>query len=230
MNKNIIRLAAIAALAVGAQAGTIQKSGVAPAGWDFTPPPAGNSGAGGFNYTVDVAQIAPGELPGGSFLIGVSYVIEIGTYAQGNLVGTDPGYTITWFLNPGFLVGGPNVTSPTYAPPTGLAFGGIEVKNAPQTPYTTTPDVETSASLNDTANLGLYQGAGNVTFTFVGSAQSGVIGQVGAVSQTQPSVFQGARVTVTYTYSDVPEASTYAAGAVLLAGAGFIARRRMQKA
>ena len=43
-------------------------------------------------------------------------------------------------------------------------------------------------------------------------------------------MFQGARVTVTYTYSDVPEPSTYAAGAVLLAGAGFIARRRMQKA
>ncbi len=230
MNKNIIRLAAIAALAVGAQAGTIQKSGVAPTGWDFTPPPAGISGAGGFNYTVDVPQVTAGDIPFGSFLIGVSYVIEIGTYASGNLVGTDPGYTITWFLNSGFQVAGPTGTSPVYNPPTGLANGGIQGFNAPQTPYVTTPDLETSGTLVDTANLGVYQGAGNVTFTFTGSAQSGVLGQVGSVGQNQPGVFQGARVTVTYSYSDVPEPSTYAAGAVLLAGAGFIARRRMQKA
>jgi hypothetical protein len=230
MNKNIIRLAAIAALAVGAQAGTIQKSGVSPASWDFTPPPAGNSGAGGFNYTVDVAQITAGEIPLGSFLIGVSYVIELGTYASGNLVGTDPGYTISWFLNSGFQVAGPTGTSPVYNPPTGAGNGGFASFDAPQTPYVTTPDLETSGTLVDTANLAAYQGAGNVTFTFTGSAQSGVIGQVGAVSQFQPAVFQGARVTVTYTYSDIPEPSTYAAGAVLLAGAGFIARRRMQKA
>jgi hypothetical protein len=228
MNKNIIRLAAIAALAVGAQAGTIVKSGVSPAGWDFTGTPAGTQAvAGAFNYNVMVPQISAGEIPGGSFLIGVSYVVEIGTYGAGTIVSSGS-FDLSASLNAGFLVSGPEATSPTFSPATGLVNGSILDNFAGPGAYSTPVDTETSAVLDDTANLASYQGVGNVTFTFVGTADSGVSGPTSG--ESQPDVFQGARVSVTYTYSDVPEPSTYAAGAVLLAGAGFIARRRMQKA
>lgn len=229
MNKNIVRLAAIAALAVGAQAASIQRTGVSPAGFNFSsPPPAGTQAASGaFNYTVQVPQISPAEIPFGASLIGVSYVIELGTYGAGTIVSANQ-FTLTAELVSGFLVTGPTVTSPSYNPPTGLINGSILSNFNGPAAYQTPVDVETSASLNDSANLAAYQGAGNVTFTFTGSAVSGVIGP--SVGESQPNVFQGARVTVTYTYSDIPEPSTYAAGAVLLAGAGFIARRRMQKA
>ena len=177
MNKNIIRLAAIAALAVGAQAGIIVKSGVSPAGWDFTPPPAGTqsaAGTGAFNYNVLVPQISLAEIPGGSFLIGVSYVIEIGTYGAGTIVSANR-FDLTARLDSGYLVTGPFGTSPSYSPPTGLINGSIlDNFNGPGS-YSTPVDVETSATLNDNANLVSYQGVGDVTFTFVGSASSGVI-------------------------------------------------------
>jgi hypothetical protein len=68
-----------------------------------------------------------------------------------------------------------------------------------------------------------------VTYTFTPSLLLSYSGSddPANIKDVPPVVSIGARLVVTYTYSDIPEPSTYAAGAFLLAGAGFIARRRM---
>ncbi len=249
MNKNIIRLAAIAALAVGAQAANISKTGVSPAGFVIpTSPTVGSpgglpDGSGLFSYSILVPQITPAEITGnGGTLIGVTYTISVGTYAEGTLVGTAGSYAIQWGLapiaggnsGPGVSGNGPFGGSPGISINAVLVGGGStlsgDVLNAPNAGYVTSQDVRTTGSLDDSANLASYQGLGDVTFNFTSKAFTSVGGISGTTSQTTPLAYQGASVTVTYVFSDVPEPSTYAAGAVLLAGAGFIARRRMQKA
>lgn len=249
MNKNIIRLAAIAALAVGAQAANIEKTGIAPVGFIIpTSPTVGAvgglpDGSGLFSYSINVPQITPAEILGnGGTLVGVTYEITVGTYATGTLVGSAGSYAIQWGLAPiaggnsgaGLLGNGPFGGSPGISINAVLVGGGStlngDVKNAPDAGYTTAQDVRTTGALVDTGNLASYQGVGDVTFTFTSKAFTSVGGISGSTAQTTPLAYQGASVKVTYIFSDVPETSTYAAGAVLIAGAGFIARRRMQKA
>lgn len=239
MNKNILRLAILGSLALSASAATLTKSGVSPAGFLIpgSPAPAGNADASGvIAYSITVPQITVAEL-GGASLIGVSYTITIGTYATYSIIDTNGNtYQVSW--GTGFL------QSPANAPVVGLStygtgpFGGspaISIAAVSASTLfsgatagaTTTQQVVSSASLNDNGNVASYIGAGNVTFTFKSSTLSGTIG---AATQTTPDVRQGARVDVVYTISDVPETSTYAAGAVVLLGAGVVARRRMAKA
>lgn len=217
------------------------KTGVSPAGFIIpTSPAPGSAGvsdvSGVISYSILVPKITVGELGGGS-LVGVSYKISLGTYATYSIVDANPNtYTVSW--------GTGTLISPTFAPVAGLStygtgpFAGspvIQIASAlpaqelktPGGPYTTAQQVINSGSFNDTANSASYIGAGNVTFVFKSSTQSGTSG---AATQTTPDVKQGAVVEVTYTLSDVPEASTYAAGAALMLGVGFVARRRMVKA
>lgn len=242
MNKNIIRLAAIAALAVGAQAGTVTKTATSPVGFTIpgSPLPVGNSpGAGGVAYTISVDQPTPGDIAGFGPLTGISYEITFGTYATyaltdvaGNL------YSVQWGLGPlpapnaaNFLMGTDAAAVAFSLPSAGLpALGGSPFPTVPGNSSSTGTTQQVFTTPSTTVLVGdwsSYITGGSSTFNFVAGTFSSVGGQI---SQTSPAVFQGATVTVTYTYSDIPEASTYAAGAVLLAGAGFIARRRMQKA
>lgn len=234
MNKNIIRLAAIAALAVGAQA-AIVKSATSPS-VGFT---VGGASTGGFQastfsggdivFSVDVPTATALEIAGhGGTLVGISYTINYGGYAVYNLTDTAL-YQVQWGTGPAGIVGtGPFGGSP------GINFGVADIDssfvNGIVVGSTTAQNTATTGALSDTANLGSYVAANGATvnFAFTADTFSSVGG--GATSQSQPEVFAGATVTITYTFSDVPEPSTYAAGAVLLAGAGFIARRRMQKA
>ncbi len=242
MNKNIISLAAIAALAVGAQAATIVKTATSPVGFTIpgSPLPAGNApGSGGVAYTIAVPQPTIVETAGVGFLTGIAYEITFGTYATyaltdvaGNL------YSIQWGLGPlpspnaaNFLMGTDAASVAFSLSSAGLpALGGSPFPTVPGNSSSTgtAQQVFTTPSTTVAAgDLSSYTTGGTSTFNFVAGTFSSVGGQI---SQTSPAVFQGATVKVTYTYSDIPEPSTYAAGAVLLAGAGFIARRRMQKA
>jgi|GEM_PF-2993367 len=233
MNKNIIRLAAIAALAVGAQA-AIVKSATSPGG--FTVGGASTGGilastfAGGdIIFSIDVPTATAAEIAGqGGTLIGISYTITYGGYAVYNL--TDMAlYQVQWGTGPSGIVGtGPFGSSPA------INFGAVDIDSTfvfgIVVASTTAQNTATTGSLSDTANLASYVAADGATvqFNFTADTFSSVGG--GATSQAQPDVYAGATVTITYTFTDIPEPSTYAAGAVLLAGAGFIARRRMQKA
>jgi hypothetical protein len=233
MNKNIIRLAAIAALAVGAQA-AITKTATSPGGFTVGGASTGGVQASGFAggdivFNVAVPTATAAEITGhGGTLIGISYTIEYGGYAVYSLTDTAL-YQVQWGTGPAGIVGtGPFGGSPAInfgvADISSSFFNGIVVASS------TAQNTATTGSLNDTANLAQYQAANGATvpFNFTADTFSSVGG--GATQQSQPDVFAGATVTITYTFSDIPEPSTYAAGAVLLAGAGFIARRRMQKA
>lgn len=234
MNKNIIRLAAITALAVGAQA-AIVKSATEPAA-GFTVGGASTGGlqastyvGGDITFSINVPTATAAEITGhGGTLIGISYTITYGGYAVYSLTDTAL-YQVQWGTGPAGIVGtGPFGGSPA------VNFGAVDIDstfvNGIVVGSTTVQNTATSGSLNDTPNLASYVAANGapVNFAFTADTFSSVGG--GATSQQQPDIFAGATVTVTYTFSDVPEPSTYAAGAVLLAGAGFIARRRMQKA
>jgi hypothetical protein len=245
MNKNIIRLAAIAALAVGAQAANIVKTASSPGTFVVGTSANGGlpDGTGLFSYSIDIPQLTPAEeasmLPGN--FVGVTYEISVGTYVIGTLIGNAGSYAVSWGLAPidnslagtGLSGNGP-FGGPGISIFADIAGAGSTLEaaafNAPLPTYTTTSQVETTGALDDSANSAQYQGAGNVTFAFTAKAFTGVGGISGNTAQTAGLAYQGATVKVTYVFSDVPEPSTYAAGAVLLAGAGFIARRRMQKA
>jgi hypothetical protein len=240
MNKNIIRLAAIAALAVGAQANTITKSATSPAGFIIPTSPSvgapGNPGTPtGISHSVSVPQPTPAETLGFGFLVGISYEISFGTYATYTLTDV-PGnlYTVQWGLGSLPDPNGLNAVMGTdgAALPIAISVFSVPAISSQLVPGnasgTTTQQLFTTASTPVAmGDFSSYTTGGTTAFAFTAGTVSGVLGQN---SQTSPSVFQGATVTVTYTYSDIPEPSTYAAGAVLLAGAGFIARRRMQKA
>lgn len=234
MNKNIIRLAAIAALAVGAQA-AIVKSATSP-GVGFTVGGASTGGilassfvGGDIVFNINVPTATAAEIAGhGGTLQSISYTIEYGGYAEYDLTDTAL-YQVQWGTGPAGIVGtGPFGGSP------GISFGQNDISfifiNGILVNATTLQNTATTGSLNDTANLASYVAANGATvpFTFTADTFSSVGG--GATAQAQPDIYAGATVTITYTFSDIPEPSTYAAGAVLLAGAGFIARRRMQKA
>lgn len=214
-------IVAVLATAVSVAANsTLVTSGIVPVGFLVGPPPTGGlqSTAGSYNLVVP-------KYNGPNILIGVSYTLDVYTYAQYDVVNknnVDTAHTATWQLDNASLLlpnfsNVPGITSPLYAQPIGILIpnevaSGTTVANLFSTaPATTGP-------------LGTFTGPGNVTFVFSPSATSGVNGSPG---NENPLVFTAARINVTYTYSDIPEASTYAAGAILLAGAGLVARRRL---
>jgi hypothetical protein len=96
----------------------------------------------------------------------------------------------------------------------------------------TTPGLISTLSdegVEDTANLSLYEGSGNVDlFVLMDATGAGIYaGGVGTVSATI-NPFVGATVVITYTY--VPETGTLAAAGAMVLGAGItIARRRRSK-
>jgi len=162
----------------------------------------------------------------------VSYTLDMWSYATVNLINSpNPAqgdFDITWRLG---TVGTPNaLTVPgngTSSSPSTLLLSDSTTVNAGENlQFTTVSFGQTTPSAN-AANIAPFIGDGvsTVTFVFDPFAASGVTGP--DFSSGQPTVFAAARINVTYTYSDIPEASTYAAGAILLAGAGLVARRRL---
>lgn len=235
MNKNLIRLAAIAALTVSAQALTV--SGVDPFGYVVGGAATGGKDStlftgGDITYSIPVTLATIGDFPSGAIITGVSYEIRVGTYATYNILGTHSGYTVQWGIGVNGVVG----TDPGGVDPFGnlINFGSFALS-----PLTVIGGPASGSTAQVVASGGVIPAPGpvanyltgaTVNFNFTADTYSAIGG--GATGEQQPKVFQGADVRITYTYrlEEIPEPSTYAAGAVLLAGAGFIARRRMKAA
>jgi hypothetical protein len=233
MNK--IKLAcSLASLALATQAFAltqVENSGIVPvaflSGPGFINPATGTPSGGAISTGPDLTLTVPGfTAAAGIYLQSVSYVLETWTYATYSLTNFEQSsqtHGVGWRLLGAELDlpagAGPSVTGISTSTSNydiiNMAPGATEGGTTSST-FTAFP----SASGGATAP---YLAA-NVNFTFTPTGSGSVSGTSGNLI---PSVFVAARVTVTYTYSDIPEPSTYAAGAFLLAGAGFIARRRM---
>ena len=239
MNK--IKLACgIASLALATQAfaltqtvdsGVISGSFLTGAGWTIangvgsvgTLPSGGTPSGTPILLTVPAFSAAPF-----GFLSSVSYTLEIYTYGDFNFENFSAAaqtHRGTWEQDNASLTAaaaGVNVT--------GIATPTQQV-NFSSLPVGDTRVGRSSSRQDDVSGSGGSIAAYNapVTYTFTPNLALGYIGSddPSNVKDVPPVVSVGARLIVTYTYSDIPEPSTYAAGAFLLAGAGFIARRRM---
>lgn len=239
MNK--IKLArGIASLALATQAfaltqtvdsGVISGSFVTGPGWTISNGTgvAGTQPSGGTASGVPISLTVPAFSDAAHiYLQSVSYTLEIYTYGDFNFENHSNGPLLhrgTWEQDNATLVAAAaGVNDSAIATPTqqvnfsNLPVGGTRVGRS-------------SSRQDDVSGSGGSTAAYNVpvTYTFTPNLALGYIGSddQNNITDVPPVVSVGARLIVTYTYSDVPEASTYAAGAFLLAGAGFVVRRRM---
>lgn len=228
MNKKNLTIA-LALLGVAAKtfaAVENANSGIVPNAFLVGPPPSG----GVNTVPATFVNLVVPKFSGAGTLLSVAYTLDVYTYSTYNVTNNnnDPtSHTVTWGLDANSSVKLPDlsvvngIATPLYALPLGNLAPGANVVG------TTASQLFTTASAA-AGPLALYQGAGNVTFVFSPNSLSGVIG---STLNSNPSVFAAARVNVVYTYTnEIPEPSTYAAGAVVLAGAGLVLRRRMQAA
>ena len=224
MNKKNFAIAVAAAL-VATKAFALTEnasSGIIPGGFLVGPPPSGGQASTGGNLNLPVAKFS-----GAGNLTGVSYTLTVWSYATYDVVNknVDPtAHFVTWALD----ATANSLTLPSGGAPLLFGAGPYNLPLGSLAPAAVSTGTTPSQIFNlgpSADTLAAYQGAGNAVFVFSPSAISSVLGSPG---QTSPLVFVAAKVDVVYTYNnDVPEASTYAAGAVVLAGAGFMARRRM---
>jgi len=227
MNKKNLTIA-LALLGVAAKtfaAVENANSGIVPNAFLVGPPPSG----GVNTIPATLINLVVPKFSGAGTLLSVAYTLDVYTYSVYNVTNnnSDPtSHTVTWGLDANSSLKLPDLTfvsgaTPLFALPLGNLNAGANSAG------TTASQLFTTASAA-AGPLALYQGAGNVTFVFSPNSVSGVIGSTG---NSNPSVFAAARVNVVYTYTnEIPEPSTYAAGAVVLAGAGLVLRRRMQAA
>jgi hypothetical protein len=233
MNK--IKLAcSLASLALASQAFAltqVENSGIVPvaflSGPGFINPATGTPSGGALSTGPDLTLTVPGfTAAAGIYLQSVTYVLETWTYATytlQNFEQTSQTHGVGWRLL------GAELDLPAGAGP---SVTGISTPTSNYDIFNMAPSAIESGTTESTFNARPSASGGatapylaaNVNFTFTPTGSGSVSGSTG---NSIPSVFVAARVTVTYTYSDVPEASTYAAGAFLLAGAGFVVRRRM---
>jgi len=239
MNK--IKLAcSLASLALATQAfaltevvdsGVISGSFVTGPGWTIVNGVGvvGTQPSGGTASGVPITLTVPAfSAAAHIYLQSVSYTLEVYTYGDFNFENFSNGALLhrgTWEQDNATLVAaaaGVNDTGIT-TPTQQVSFSNLPVGD--------TRGGRSSSRQDDVNGNGGSTAAYNVpvTYTFTPNLALGYVGSddPANVKDVPPVVSIGARLIVTYTYSDVPEPSTYAAGAFLLAGAGFIARRRM---
>lgn len=242
MNKTKLSLIlAVAAAASSAMAATVNEtSGIIPTG--FNPgnaTPILPAGAGELanqptiNLNVDTFDGSLGTLNS------VTYTLTYYSYAVYTLQNTSANpevFEVQWRIGRNTGAGDLNtLTIPGNGSVTSFSALHSEFVNVPAsttsgplpTPFTT----DTSNSGSPLGNIAPFIGDGitDVTFVFVPKGFSGVFASQQSVPNNNPDVYVAAKVDVVYDYTPtgVPEASTYAAGAVVLAGAGMILRRRM---
>jgi hypothetical protein len=238
MNK--IKLAcSLASLALATQAfaltqvvdsGVISGSFVTGAGGllpaAVTPPTGGTAPGVAINLSVPAFSDAPF-----GYLLSVSYELQIFSYGDfklQNFLPQNSTHSVQWSQDGSSFSGG-GLASPAaiFTSAVGPSFPGLA-------PGAQREGRSQSYQQNETGSggsLAAYNLPGPVNFVFTPNLS---FTTTASIDPVQPSTFNqppvvniGARLIVTYTYSDIPEPSTYAAGAFLLAGAGFIARRRM---
>jgi hypothetical protein len=205
-------------------------SGIVP-GTFVLATPAGGSPSSGGPLTLTVPKFNLVGFP----LTSVSYTLDVWSYATYSVQNFNAALTdhvVSWRVKDATLLL-PNaslVTSIT-TPPFTSELGYLSWNQVASGSTTAGVYTRPSAPTGPTAT---FAGPGTVNFVFTPSATSYVDGSPGNAS---PLVFVAARVNVVYTYgpepseaSGVPEPSTYAAGLVVLAGAGLVLRRRMQAA
>ena len=227
MNKKNLSVA-LAMLGIAAKAFAAVEtsdSGIVPSAFLV----GGGAPSGGQASTAGVINLYVPKFFGPGTLLTVAYTLDVWTYATynvNNYNGVATVHTVTWQLDNASLtlpnaVSVSPITSPLYSSPLGSLAPAANASGTTSAEQYTTPSAFTSP-------LATYEGAGNVLFVFAPSATSGVNGSPG---NANPDVFVAARLNVEYTYTnEVPEPSTYAAGVVVLAGAGLVLRRRMQAA
>jgi hypothetical protein len=230
MKTTSLAIIAVVATALSASAASYTvTSPIVPGSFtDVTVAAGGNvANAGTFSMIVPAFDDSFGILQS------VSYTLDTFSYGTGSLINTgNPNpqlFTYSWFIGALGLFSTPNTldvpgTGVVNIPDAPVQAQGIVVAADTVLPFTT--DVKPYSFPSAVApNTAAFDGIGTVTFVF----DPFVLGQVGGFGNlsTIPEVFAAARINVTYTYSDIPEASTYAAGAILLAGAGLVARRRL---
>jgi hypothetical protein len=258
MKKNLIRFAALAALATVSAVGqtfTVNYSNLLSTSFTGTPTPSGGVSLDFVDQAVTLPQWNPASFPSGATLTGVQYRFASYAYIDYAINNGNQEANFSVALNlPGsapfvaFNLTGPAGSSPAIT--RGLLDGGYTTLAAvslsiplvaPNTIVSGTTPIGSSTMssfFSDAANLATYQGSGTVTFLVDGQ---GVLAINGSATSGSPTVsftqsaskFGGGLVEVQYTYqlTEVPEPSTYAAmGFVgLVAGATIWRRRQMAK-
>lgn len=199
--------------------------------------PATQPGAGGQAPTIDATLTVSQFDASLGTLTGVSYTLtywSYATYSINNLSGSAGSYDINFRLGRN-VTGEKNVLTEPGAF-TQEFFGALHSQTVGPVAIGgslsgTTDHMSDTYSNTATASLATYTGAGTVDFVFNPLGISGITGNSNPTGSEngQPIVEYAAQLGIVYTYTPtgVPEASTYAAGAVVLAGAGMILRRRM---
>lgn len=199
--------------------------------------PATQPGAGGQAPTIDATLTVSQFDASLGTLTGVSYTLtywSYATYSINNLSGSAGSYDINFRLGRN-ATGEKNVLTEPGAF-TQEFFGALHSETVGPVAIGgslsgTTDHMSDTYSNTATASLATYTGAGTVDFVFNPLGISGITGNSNPTGSEngQPVVEYAAQLGIVYTYTPtgVPEASTYAAGAVVLAGAGMILRRRM---
>lgn len=243
MNKTKLSLIlAVAAAASSAMAATVnESSGIVPATFNplnATPILPGGTGtlanSPTLNLLVDTFDSSLGTLNS------VTYTLTYYSYATYDLSNTSPSSTIfevQWRIGRNTSTSDLNTLTLPGANGVVTSFSALH-SDFINVPASSTTGVLPTPFTTDTSNAGspladitpfIGDGVIQTPFVFVPKGFSGVFAAQQAVQQPTPAVFVAANIDVTYDYTPtgVPEASTYAAGAVVLAGAGMILRRRM---
>ena len=235
MNKTKLSfILAVAAAASSAMAATSSfTSPIVPGAFA----PGTQPGAGGQAPSID-ATLTVNQFDGSlGTLTGVSYTLtywSYATYSINNLSGSAGSYDINFRLGRN-ATGEKNVLTEPGAV-TQEFFGALHSETTSSVGIGgslsgTTDHFSDTFSNSASASFATYTGAGTVDFVFNPLGISGITGNSNPTGSEngQPVVEYAAQLGIVYTYtpSGVPEASTYAAGAVVLAGAGMILRRRM---
>lgn len=178
-------------------------------------------------------QVPTFDSTGLGILQGVSCQLQIWSYVEVTFVNNSNPNSDTF--NAFWRVGTLGTPSTLTVP----GAGAVNIQSSGQYSATTTvpaghslyffSGVETyTTPLTSAPTLSFFEGDGitDVSFVFDPFASSTFLAPDGVLGTVNPTVHVAARLDVLYV-SDVPEASTYAAGAILLAGAGPVARRRL---
>ena len=217
--------AAVPALAIDVNV----SSGIVPGAFV----PANQPGANGQVHTSPANLAVPSFNGALGTLTGVSYTLTYWSYAV--FQGTNPGggptvYDYRWSLGRN-LAGDLNVitepggpTQQFFQPEQSFLYNAAPGSFGPTSTTHSMGSFGPQAAGSPATFIG--NGVTTVSFVFTPEGFSGIFGA--SDQNPQPDVFFAAKVDVKYTYTnDIPEPSTYAAGAVVLAGAGLILRRRM---
>jgi hypothetical protein len=236
MKKNLILAAVAASLTAStAFAQLTQTVSGSTVGGDPLSAGAGNGSLDG-TLSLTVPQF---NIPGAT-LLSVSYTIQLEAFGQ---------FSITSVSQPANIQGSLTLAFATVTRAGGSANAPLTIVNSPVPaqvsllnvtsptgPHFTPVFTATSSAIND-ANLAAYTGTGTVSFSSANVTSLSISGNAvgsGEVTIGQTAAGRSATtVDVTYTYSltEVPEPSTYAAmGFVgLVAGATIWRRRQMAK-